>query len=781
MFLIKKTLLFYFISFFSFLSFPLTGSLLPKINLQIFHNSLLDILEKRATFSSSSLDYISPENLVGIKHSLLHHPFWQGSFTLRCEGVCTRSSFQEANAARQASGLTAFSNPRNAISGTVIALHPPPPGCSPSLTLFCYSMLLPVGSFLPEAQVAEDVIHTFSHSELLQLVRSLGFTTDSGSISVPITPQTLQSGQLQLAISTSLSPSSSSSSSSLSLSPLYHAIQKRLEGRKALDFDTDGLVLKVDSSIQQKRLGTTSRVPRWAVALKIAPDKAITMLQNIRLQVGRSGRITPVADLLPVTLCGALVSKATLHHLDFLRGGALAGLTVGDTVVVERKGDVIPAITSRIPLSTPKPHGNDIICSDQHSSSSTYSNIPFLFTLPRNTDGVLLCPCGKNNTLVRGPADVSIPALINARSLDEDVQCGSLLKQRMNIKVETHSLMHESLGLSSDTLIYCRSPTCNGQWPLRLAHYVSRSALDVQGMSLKVIERLSALGLVNEDPASIAALHFDPQIRAKFLDIGPETEGLGERSVTNIIASVRQAHLTARLPQLLCGLGIRGLGATYANTLSSYFSDDICALLDAREDEVAKINGFGPNKAAEITRALAGLQYTTLRTLALYGVPCLNSLRRRIEGEVGSKESEIHVDESIDTHEVVNMHVNTKEIGESLLKGKHVCFTGSMGLTKGAVLQALEGNQILKEETKNVLSSIPEPDDIIPRPLLSRVMVLCGAIVNASVGKSTQILFTAEAGQAKVSAKVQKAQETGVAVLSASDLLFLLSSASKSA
>ena len=127
---------------------------------------------------------------------------------------------------------------------------------------------------------------------------------------------------------------------------LLRFIEKAENQRAELGYEIDGVVIKVDSVASQQRLGYTGRAPRWAIAYKFTARSGITRVEDIRVQVGRTGKLTPVAELTPVSIGGTTVSRATLHNADEI---ARLGLRIGDEVLVERGGDVIPKVVEVIP------------------------------------------------------------------------------------------------------------------------------------------------------------------------------------------------------------------------------------------------------------------------------------------------------------------------------------------------------------------------------------------------------------------------------------------------
>jgi len=224
---------------------------------------------------------------------------------VRGEAYLPRSVFASLNRAREEAGEPIFVNPRNAAAGAIRMLDSREVAAR-RLSLLAY-------------QIAEGW-SAASHAETLEKLASWGF---------PVHP-------------------------SWSRCPDLEAVESYVEswrdGRRVLDFDTDGVVVKVDQLELRERYGSTAKAPRWAVAFKFEPEQGTTVVEGIRVQVGRTGVLTPVAELRPVFVGGTTVRRATLHNYEDL---ARKDVRVGDTVVVERGGDVIPKVVAVVESERP--------------------------------------------------------------------------------------------------------------------------------------------------------------------------------------------------------------------------------------------------------------------------------------------------------------------------------------------------------------------------------------------------------------------------------------------
>ncbi|MBV8550285.1 MAG: NAD-dependent DNA ligase LigA [Acidobacteriaceae bacterium] len=268
-------------------------------------------------------------------------PAGAAPFEVRGEVVMQRRSFERLNQERERAGLAVFANPRNAAAGALRALDPSITAAR-QLDYFSYFLL------------EDGRPHFDSHWKSLEALAAAGFK---------VNPHRRKCANLD---------------------ELLEFIREWETKRDDLPYETDGVVAKIDSVPQQEALGWTAKAPRWAIAFKYPPRQASTILENIEVQVGRTGALTPVAHLKPVSLSGVTVSRATLHNEDEI---ARLGVEIGDTVLVERSGDVIPKIVRvvehgahrrpfRIPKACPVCGGHIVREEGEAASRCVNTNCP---------------------------------------------------------------------------------------------------------------------------------------------------------------------------------------------------------------------------------------------------------------------------------------------------------------------------------------------------------------------------------------------------------------------
>ena len=391
-------------------------------------------------------------------------------FEIRGEVYMAKQDFTALNAAQQERGGKLFANPRNAAAGS---LRQKDASVTASRPL----------RFLAHGWGAVSEVPGETQTEVMRQIARSG---------VPVSHLLVRCGSVVDMISR--------------FKQIEHA-------RADLPYDIDGVVYKVDRLDWQSRLGFVAKAPRWALAHKFPAEQAQTTLESIDIQVGRTGKLTPVGRLKPVTVGGVVVSNVTLHNRDEIER---LQLREGDRVVVQRAGDVIPQVVANI----------------------TYHQERDPYHFPDH------CPeCGSEAVAEEG---------------EVDVRCtGGLI--------------------------------CPAQRTERLKHFVSRAALDIEGLGEKTIDEFFALGWL-ESPADIFRLKAR---RSEIL----EREGWKDKSVDNLLAAI-EAKRTPDAARLLFGLGIRHVGAVTARDLLKRFVtlDKLrdAALDPAAQDDLTAIDGIGP-------------------------------------------------------------------------------------------------------------------------------------------------------------------------------------------
>jgi DNA ligase (NAD+) len=403
---------------------------------------------------------------------------------VRGEVYMTKQAFLALNERQKAVGDTIFANPRNSAAGSLRQKDPAITASRP-LGFFAYSW----GQM---SEMPED-----TQAKMIKWFERCGFKTN---------------------------PLARLCHSVEQLLAFHHEIETQ---RSHLDYDIDGVVYKVDRLDWQQRLGFVSRTPRWAIAHKFPAERAMTVLRDIEIQVGRTGSFTPVGKLEPVGVGGVIVQNVTLHNEDYIRGIGGNGeqlregrdIRIGDTVIVQRAGDVIPQVV-------------DVVLDKRPASARPYH-------FPKK------CPC----------------------SLHTDV-----------VREETATGEEGARARCSGEL------ACPYQKIEHLKLFASRRAFDIEGLGEKQIEFFFENGWVKE-PADIFTLP-SRNIKIKLEDI----EGYGETSVRNLFAAIEERRRIS-LERFIYALGMRHVGETTALALARGYGSwkafhDAC-LRVAKGDEEA--------------------------------------------------------------------------------------------------------------------------------------------------------------------------------------------------
>ena len=396
---------------------------------------------------------------------------------VRGEVFMPRASFEALNRQQEQAGKPLFANPRNAAAGSLRQLDPTI-AAQRRLDILVFNL-----------QLAEGVSFQ-THAETLDYLQKLKFK---------VIPYTL----------------------CRAFDEVQTQIARLDETRYDLSYDIDGAVVKLNSLAGRARMGSTAKFPRWAAAFKYPPEVKSTVLQDIVVQVGRTGVLTPRAVVAPVHLAGTTVTSATLHNQDFI---SEKDIRIGDTVKIRKAGEIIPEIL------------------EVEKDKRPVDAVPY--TLPS------VCPvCGA--PVVR----------------DED---GAALR--------------------------CTGAECPAQLSRNLAHFVSREAMNIDGLGSAIIDQLIEEKLI-ATPADLYTLDFEAFARL---------DGQGKKSAENLRRSI-EASKENDLSRLLCAFGIRQVGVKAAKVLASTFGS-LDALMQADMETLTAVPDVGQTTAENIMQWFASEQ-----------------------------------------------------------------------------------------------------------------------------------------------------------------------------
>jgi DNA ligase (NAD+) len=332
--------------------------------------------------------------------------------------------------------------------------------------------------------------------------------------------------------------------------------------RPKLPYMTDGIVLKVDSFNHRDRLGATSKAPRWVMAYKYETEQQPTVLHDVRWQVGKGGTLTPVGDLEPVFIGGVTVTHVTLHNIDQIQR---LDIHYGDTVVVERAGEVIPYVVEVVKEKRPKG--------------------------AKPIDAPKKCPeCDTKVEREALPEEQAAYRCVNT-DCDEFYVRKKVKRAKLPEACPICSKTIEVLDAGID--IYCPNPACPAQVKERLRWYCGRTQMDIEGIGDVLIDQLVGRGLVHtfadlyklkaEDISSISS---DVEQEGKTV-----TRAVGEKVANKVIANVENSR-TKGLDRLLAGLGIHHVGTRVAYILASHFGS-LDAIAGASQEELSSVHEIG--------------------------------------------------------------------------------------------------------------------------------------------------------------------------------------------
>lgn len=404
---------------------------------------------------------------------------------LRGEVYMPKKSFDALNLAAEAEGKAPFANPRNAAAGSIRQKDPSVTAMR-DLSTFIYA-------------VADSAaLRIDSQWGLLEWLRTAGFHVNP-DVALCTTKQ-----------------------------EVFDFCAESLERRGDLPYEIDGVVVKVDSFDVQQRMGFTSRAPRWAIAYKFPPEEKTTVMHDITVQVGRTGVLTPVAELDPVYVAGSTVSRATLHNSDEVHR---KDVRIGDTVIVRKAGDVIPEVVGPILALRP--------------------DDAMVWQEPKT------CP-----------------------------SCGMPVVRE-----------------EGESALRCISIDCPAQALERLLHWVSREAMDIDGMGEEIVGRLVELGRLS-DVADFYTLTEDELAN---LDTGRLNKDgrpfkLGRTIATKLVAAIEESK-SREFHRVLNGLGMRHVGKNTAKQIVEVYPS-MDALAAASEEDLLGVHGIGEKVARGIWKFL---------------------------------------------------------------------------------------------------------------------------------------------------------------------------------
>jgi len=392
---------------------------------------------------------------------------------VRAEVFIKKHDFVKLNKSRESEKKPAFANPRNAAAGSMRQLDPRVTIKRP-LSFYCYG----VGKI--------EGINLETHHECLLALKRMG---------LPINPliKTVNGAE--------------------GIKAYYHELEKL---RNELSYEIDGTVFKVNDYQLQNKLGTRSRSPRWAIAGKFKAQQATTIIHDIVVQVGRTGALTPVARLEPVHVAGVTITNATLHNQDEIDR---KDIRIGDTILIERAGDVIPKIVQVILEKRPK------------------ESVPY--------------------------------------------------------RIDTHCPVcnQQSFKPDDEAVARCINISCPAQVKGRIQHFVSKPAMNIDGLGKRIIDQLVETGLLKtvDDIFTLEKQSLS------------ELDGLGKKSAKKLIQSIIKSKKTV-FSRFVYALGIRNVGEHTAQVLEKHYNGRLKGFKNAKPEELENIDEIGPIVAQSVAQ-----------------------------------------------------------------------------------------------------------------------------------------------------------------------------------
>ena len=655
------------------------------------------ILVQAATRGDGTTGENVTENIKTVRNIplKLHGEKQPALLEVRGEVLMLKADFAALNQRQLEAGQKPFANPRNAAAGSLRQLDSKITA-QRKLHFFAYSIAQLSGAErLPE-----------SHIEELALLSELGFSLPYGYFGVYT-----------------------------GAAAVLREYERLAEHRPRLPYEIDGMVVKVNSLAEQQQLGFVSRAPRWAIAHKFPAEEALTTVEAIDVQVGRTGAITPVARLAPVFVGGVTVTNATLHNQDEV---ARKDVRVGDTVVVRRAGDVIPEVVrvllERRPMVEKQPAlGDDLFLLRRNSQSSFSGSLEPLhepFRLPET------CPV-----------------------------CGSAVER------ETGEAVARCTG----------GMLCQAQRAQGLIHFSSRKAMDIAGLGDKQIEALVAADVLH----SFADIY---QLDIAQLQTIKDSKSAATKWAQNILDSIAQSH-TPPLARFLFALGIRHVGESTAKQLAAAFGN-----LDTVRRAPEPILACLPDIGSVVAHAIAHYfrqpaQQKMLDDLLQHVSP---------QAAAPSPQTRAHAAPEQWLQRLPNIKLSEKRAAElwQLAGSLHALQTDQALPQEWQDWRKQPAHAALLQDITDFTEGLPESSagdvsgSLHPEhsPIAGKTFVLTGTLptlkrdqaaalieaaggkVSGSVSKKTDFVVAGEAA----GSKLEKAQALGVVVLSEEELLGML-------
>lgn len=389
---------------------------------------------------------------------------------VRGEVYLPKKGFEELNEKREDSGQPLFANPRNAAAGSLRQLDPKITAQRP-LDIFVFNVQRYEGTGIE------------THLEGLEYLKKLGFK---------VSPERVLCKNID---------------------QVWETINDMGEMRGSLPFEIDGVVIKVNSLSQRKVLGETAKTPRWAVAYKFPAERKKTRVKDIKVNVGRTGVLTPMAILEPVRIAGSTVSKTTLHNEDYIKA---KDIRIGDNVIIQKAGDVIPEVVESVKEDR---EGREIV-----------------FVMPDT------CP-----------------------------DCGAPVERA-----------------EGEAAVRCTNVACPAQQRRAIQHFVSRDAMNIEGIGPQIIVQLLDNGLIH-DSSDLYYLKYEDLINL---------ERMGDKSVKNLLSAIDKTREND-IDRLINALGIRYIGQKAGRNLAKAFGS-MDKIMRASREELLQVEEIGDKMADTI-------------------------------------------------------------------------------------------------------------------------------------------------------------------------------------